>query len=113
MAKEDDKNSVKVMFFANDEEFTDFVMEPYAVVRQHDNGVVAIVGVYTDEYRRCVADGVRFVIKDEDSTVFRRQCVCRRVPVHVPNVPDYRRETLVQLSVENLEMYIPRLHDAR
>ena len=40
------------------------------------------------------------ISKDEDSIVFERQCVSKRVPVEGTN-----RTTLVQLDVDNLEEY--------
>ena len=54
-----------------------------------------------------------FMIKDEDSVVCKRQCVCKRVTViadeglHVrPN-----RDVPIQLPVENLEEYYSDLYD--
>ena len=40
------------------------------------------------------------IIKDEDSVVFERKCVSKRVPIHGTG-----RNALVQLSVQNLEQY--------
>ena len=73
-----------IMFFESDEEFTDFCIAPYAEIKE----------------------GKTFIIKDEDSQVFKRQCVCKRVPIYNNGVRVTTREdTLVQLSVKNLDEY--------
>jgi len=88
------------IYFESDDEFTDFCVAPYAVIKQSGKGGYYVAGEYSDEYLKCVEMGKNFVIKDEDSVVFERQCVTRRVLVQ-----DSNRTTLVQLSVENLEEY--------
>ena len=75
-------------------------MVPYAVVKQSEKGTCYVEGEYSDEYLECIEQGQSFIIKDEDSVVFERQCVSKRVPVEGTN-----RATLVQLDVENLEEY--------
>ena len=89
-----------IIYFESDEEFTDFCVAPYAVIKQSKKGGYYVAGEYSDEYLKCVEMGKKFVIKDEDSMVFERQCVSKRVPVQ-----DSHKKTLVQLSVENLEEY--------
>ena len=91
--------------FESDNEFTDFCIKPYAVVVYSQNNTPYIEGDYSDEYKRCLAQGRIFVIKDEDSVVYERQCVCKRVPIKVDGFPSYRQDTLVQLPVQNMKMY--------
>ena len=94
------------IYFDSDDEFTDFCVKPYATVAYLQNGSSPYIkGDYSDEYKRCLKQGNTFVIKDEDSIVYKRQCVSKRVPVKVEDFPSYRRDTLVQLSVQNIEMY--------
>ena len=92
------------MYFNSDAEFEDFCLAPYAEIKETANGVMYVSGKYSDEYLECLEDGVRFVIRDEDSVVYKRQCVCKRVPV-MHNGKLLERDTLVQLKVENLEPY--------
>ena len=93
-----------VSYFASDQEFEDFCVAPYAEIKETADGVMYVSGKYSEEYLECLEDGVRFVIRDEDSVVYKRQCVCKRVPV-MHNSSLLGRDTLVQLKVENLEPY--------
>lgn len=94
------EESNNTIYFESDDEFTDFCVAPYAVIKQSENGTYYVEGEYSDEYLDCIEQGKAFIIKDEDSIVFERQCVSKRVPVEGTN-----RKTLVQLDIENLEEY--------
>lgn len=94
---EESKNTV---YFESDNEFTNFCLSPYAVVKQSEEGAYYVEGEYSDEYLKYIKQGKIFVIKDEDSVVFNRICVSKRVYVQGTG-----RTTLVQLPVENLEEY--------
>ena len=91
------KNTI---YFESDAEFEDFCIAPYATIEQ--DGVPTIKGALSDEYEKCLAEGKTFVIMDEDSVVFDRQCVSKRVPVMMNGRP-IGRDYLVQFKVENLE----------
>lgn len=94
-----------VRYFASDQEFEDFCVAPYAEIKQTDSGVMYVSGNFSEEYLDCIENGVKFVIRDEDSVVYKRQYVCKRVPVmHNGNLLGH--DTLVQLKVENLEPYL-------
>ena len=93
-----------ITYFSSDDEFTDFCVKPYATIVYSQNGSPYIEGDYSDEYKRCLSQGKKFVIKDENSVVFKRQCVSKRVPVKVEGFPSYRQDILVQLPVQNLEI---------
>lgn len=92
-----------VRYFASDQEFEDFCVAPYAEIKEMDDGLMYVSGKYSDEYLECLEDDVKFVIRDEDSVVYKRQCVCKRVPV-MHNGKFLGRDTLVQLKVENLDL---------
>ncbi len=92
-----------IIYFESDEEFTDFCLAPYAVVRETAKGNLVVEGQYSDLYKKYVEEGKTFIIKDENSQVYKRLCVSKRVPIKVEGFPDYNRSTLVQLPVENLE----------
>ena len=59
------------IYFESDDEFTDFCVAPYAVIKQSEKGGYYVAGEYSDEYLKCVEMGKNFVIKDEDSVVLR------------------------------------------
>lgn len=94
-----------IMYFESDEEFTDFCVAPYATIQRMSDGTLYVDGDYSDEYKDCIKKGTKFIIKDEDSEVCERQCVCKRVPIEIGGSLDYNRTTLVQLNIENLEPF--------
>lgn len=100
---------VETMYFESDNEFTDFCVAPYAVIKQSENGGYYYHGEYSDLYKKAVEEGKRFMIKDENSKVYKHQCVCKRVIV--PKSDDYfapaRKDVLVQLPIENLDEWDP------
>jgi hypothetical protein len=94
-----------IIYFESDDEFTDFCIAPYAVVKRSSEGTLFVEGQYSDMYKKYIEEGKTFIIKDEDSQVFKHQCISKRVPVKVDGFPSYNRLTLVQLPVQNLEQY--------
>ena len=88
------------IYFESDGEFEDFCVAPYAIIKQTSRGAYFWEGEYTDMYKKSVEEGVTFVIKDTNSKVYERGCVCKRVPVQGTN-----RIALVQLPVQNLGPY--------
>ena len=100
-----------IVFFESDDEFTDFCIAPYAVVKRSADGTLSVEGQYSDMYKKYIEEGKTFIIKDEDSKVYKHQCVSKRVPVKVDDFPSYNRLTLVRLPVQNLEQYFEDLED--
>lgn len=96
-------------FFESDDEFADFCVAPYAEIVHSDSGP-SVVGRYSDEYLKCIKEGIIFVIKDEDSQVYKRQVVSKRVPVRNEGQL-LGREFTVQLPVKNLEPYFKDLDE--
>jgi hypothetical protein len=95
-----------ILFFESDEEFTDFCVASFAEIKESENGDIYVVGDYSDEYKKCLEQGKMFIIKDEDSQVYKRQCVTKRVPVfNNGDCVTAREDYPVQLSVKNLEEY--------
>jgi hypothetical protein len=74
------------------------------VINESENGNMNVSGEYSDEYLECVEKGTKFIIRDEDSVVYKRQCACKRVPVLHEGLP-LGRDTLVLLKVKNLKPY--------
>ena len=95
-----------IVFFESDDEFTDFCIAPYAVVKRSADGTLSVEGQYSDMYKKYIEEGKTFVIKDEDSRVYKHQCVSKRVPVQSTG-----RSATVQLPVQNLEQYFEDLED--
>ena len=92
------------MCFTSDEEFADFCVAPFAVTKRSGNGNLYYEGDYSDEYKKSIKEGKTFLIKDEDSQVYKRQCVCKRVPLFHEGTST-GREVAIQLSVQGLEPY--------
>lgn len=92
--------------FKSDEEFTDFCVAPYAMVKESSKGTLYYEGEYSQAYLNAIKEGKYFVIEDESSTVYKRKCVTKRVPVLVEGLPTSRLPVrAVQLKVENLRPY--------
>lgn len=95
-----------IIYFDSDAEFEDWAVAPYATIKYIENSNIPYTsGDFSNEYKAAIEEGKRFVIKDEDSVVYERKCVCKRVPVKIEGFPTYNRDVLVQLRVDNLEPY--------
>ena len=96
-----EKRLSDIMFFDSDDEFTDFCLAPYGILVTDNNGNPPTwTGVYSDEYKDCVAKGMKFVIKDINSSVCEHHCVSKRVPIQGTG-----KVRLVQKPVKNVEIY--------
>jgi hypothetical protein len=95
-----------IVYFESDDEFTDFCIAPNAVVKRSADGTLSVEGQYSDMYKKYIEEGKTFIIKDEDSQVYKHQCVSKRVPVQGTG-----RSATVQLPVQNLEQYFEDLED--
>ena len=96
----------RIIYFDSDAEFEDWAVAPYATIKYIENSKIPYTsGDFSNEYKAAIKEGKRFVIKDEDSVVCKRGCVCKRVPLKIEAFPTYKRDVLVQLSVDNLEPY--------
>ena len=94
----------RIIYFDSDAEFEDWAVAPYATIKYNSNRYYGS-GDFSNEYKAAIEEGKRFVIKDENSVVCKRGCVCKRVPLKIEASPTYNRDVLVQLSVDNLEPY--------
>lgn len=110
-AKQFIENENNIIFFESDDEFTDFCIAPYAVAKRSSDGTLFVEGQYSDMYKKYIEQGKTFIIKDEDSQVFKHQCVSKRVSVKIDDLPSYSRFDVVQLPVQNLEQYFEDLED--
>ena len=95
-----------IIYFDSDAEFEDWAVAPYATIKYIENSNIPYTsGDFSNEYKAAIEEGKRFVIKDEDSVVCKRGCVCKRVPLKIEASPTRKRYVPVQLSVDNLEPY--------
>ena len=88
------------VYFESDVEFEDFSIAPYISIKQGATSVPN--GDYSDLYKQYLAEGKSFVIMDEDSIIYERQVVSKRVPVKMDGRL-IERDYQVQLCVKNLE----------
>lgn len=96
-----------IIYFESDEEFVDFCLAPYGIIVYGKDGAPPTwKGEYTEQYKDAVRKGMTFVIKDEDSEVFKHQCVAKVVPIQGTD-----RSAGVKLPVQNLEQYFEDLED--
>ena len=90
----------ETVYFESDAEFENFSIAPYITIEQDATSVPN--GDYSDLYKQYLAEGKSFVIMDEDSIIYERQVVSKRVPVMMDGRP-IGRDYQVQLCVKNLE----------
>ena len=88
------------VYFESDVEFEDFSIAPYISIKQGATSVPN--GDYSDLYKQYLAEGKSFVRMDEDSIIYERQVVSKRVPVKMDGRL-IERDYQVQLCVKNLE----------
>ena len=91
-----------LMFFDTDEEFADFVFQPYAVFSEN-NGQLSYDGAYSEQYLRAVKEDKKFIIMkgSSESAVNRRKVVSKRVLVP-KELGSTRQDVCVSLVVDNL-----------
>lgn len=72
----EDNKVIKVMYFDNDDEFHKFCVKPSMVVKSYVAPSGETQKYYdidlTQDYYDALADGVRFVIRDKNSKIIRR-----------------------------------------
>ena len=74
-----EKYKSNILFFENDDEFADFCIAPYAIVKRSERGYLYYEGEFSEMYLKAIEEGKKFVIKDEDSKVYKRSSVSGRV----------------------------------
>ena len=92
-----DIDKYNTIYFDSDEDFYNFAVVPKLeiVSRLDDNGVNYN---YTDfnlstKYYNAINDGMSFVIKDEDSQIFKHGCVSyRTISKPIQNLKQYFKE---------------------
>lgn len=96
-------NKNQVLFFGTDEEFEEFAVAPYAVIKD-----THYRGEYSEAYKDCIKQGKYFVINGGslDSNTNRRKVVTKRVLVP-PELHSTRKDVAIQLPVQNIGRIFP------
>lgn len=81
-----------VIYFLNDKEFYDACVNPNVKIHQSQDNTFYYDIEFTAFYKNAINSGKTFIIKDEDSIIFKHQAVHLRG---------------VTAEVENLKRYIP------
>ena len=89
------------LFLESETEFENFCVAPYAVVKQD-----TYVGQYSEEYKECIKNGIKFAIKDRNCKAVTKHCVTKRVKVKIEG-SSREYERAVQLKVQNVEWDSP------
>ena len=90
------------IIFDSDEAFEDFCVAPLARIRNvSDEELVSCGGAYTEMYTKCIKAGMKFLIRDRQSKVYKRKAVTKRV-LTPSELGGSRKDVPVQLRVQNL-----------
>lgn len=89
-----------VIFFDNDDEFSDFCLLPYTELHETENGAYIGVAKPSEQYLQAVEQGKIFVIRDKGSKALKRMSITKRVAVK-----GTEHTHPVQMKVKNLQWY--------
>ena len=92
----------QVILFDNDKDFLSFCIDPVAVINVDKGGNPYVYGHYTEMYRKCLEEGMKFSIREEDSFVNKHKVANTRVLVP-EGFNQLRKDVNVQLPVQGLE----------
>ena len=84
------QNQPIIRYFDNDDDFYNYCVDPRIVPMKSKEGFYYTTFNFTPQYLSDVNNGVKFVIKDVNSKIFKRQAVC---------------VGLMNKRVQNLEQY--------
>ena len=109
---EDTMVDVPTMYFDNDDEFYIFSVDPNIITTPYTraDGTTGYVADwdFTQGYKDAVADGVRFIIKDEDSQIYKHKAITHRVATKpISNLEQYfKKPNKLLKGVKKLDTYI-------
>ena len=70
------KKTPVIRYFENDDDFYNYCVDPRIVPMKSDEGFYYTTFNFTPQYISDVASGVKFVIKDVNSKIFKHKAVC-------------------------------------
>lgn len=81
------------IFFDNDEEFYDWAVIPHLDIYKTESGLYYTSFELSNLYHEAVSNGYRFIIKDEDSQIYKHQAVSyRTITQPIENLDPYYGE---------------------
>lgn len=84
------KKTPVIRYFENDDDFYNYCVDPRIVPMKSDEGFYYTTFNFTPQYISDVDNGVKFIIKDVNSKIFKHKAVC---------------VGLMNKRVQNLEQY--------
>lgn len=85
-----------ILYFDNDDDFYAFSVKPQVIICDNEVGYSGYDIDFTDDYKNAVSNNKRFCIKDENSKVYKHNCVSYK---------------LMSKDVQNLEPYFAGFTD--
>lgn len=79
-----------IRYFDNDDDFYSYCVDPRIIPMKSDKGFYYTTFNFTPQYLSDIENGVKFIIKDVDSVIFKHKAVC---------------VGLMNKRVQNLEQY--------
>ena len=70
------KNKPVKRYFENDDDFYNYCVDPRIVPMKSEEGYYYTTFNFTPQYMSDVENGVKFIIKDTNSKIFKHQAVC-------------------------------------
>ena len=87
-----------ILYFDNDDDFFAFTVKPQVIICDNESGYSGYDIDFTDDYKNAVSNNKRFCIKDENSKVYKHNCVSYK---------------LMSKDVQNLEPYFAGFTDKK
>lgn len=85
-----DMEDPNVRYFDNDDEFYKYCVVPELVPVDLGNGLYSATFNFSSQYQDDIKNGIRFIIKDEDSKIFKNGAVSyRTITKPVQNLEQY------------------------
>lgn len=87
------KNNPIIRYFENDDEFYAYCVDPRIIPLKSDEGFYYTTFNFTPQYICDVNNGVKFIIKDINSKIFKHKVVCvGLMSKRVQNLEEYFAE---------------------
>lgn len=87
------KNNPIIRHFENDDEFYSYAVDPRIIPMKLKEGVYYTTFNFTPQYLSDVDNGVKFIIKDVNSKIFKHKVVCvGLMSKRVQNLEEYFAE---------------------
>lgn len=93
MLKKLNQNEPVIRYFNNDDEFYNYCVDPRIIPMKSSEGFYYTTFNFTPQYISDVDNGIKFVIKDSNSKIFKRKAVAVGIMTkRVQNLEQYLEE---------------------